>query len=86
MGEAEKEALRLRLELGVNADWATATALQFGEMCEKGHLNLQTLLLFALALTAGCRSGLAPELVREIEELHTKVDAATDQLINAERN
>jgi hypothetical protein len=86
MDEAEKDAIRARLvALGVDANWATNQALKLGEFCASANINLQTLLLLGLTISAGSRFGLAAELVREVEELHKKVDAETDRAANEAR-
>lgn len=87
MTEQEKEAVRLRLvALGVNADVATSQASSAGEQAFAKGINLQTLLLFALTVASGCRSGLTPELAKEVEYLHQKVDVETDLELNEARN
>lgn len=87
MTEAEKNAIRSRLvALGVDADSATKWAIDFGEQCVAKGINLQTMLLFALCVEAGCRVGLATELAQEVAELHRQVDEETDRRANEARS
>jgi hypothetical protein len=82
----ELDAIRARLtELGVDAEWATRQALKVGSGCAAAGVSLRTLLLFALVVADGCRSGLAADVVREIETLHSKADEESERQLNAER-
>jgi hypothetical protein len=87
MNEAEMQSIILRLiELGVDADWATSQAASVGKQCQASGINLKTLLLFALTVASGCRSGLDAEVAREIEELHNKAEADHDRKMNEGRS